>query len=215
MIAKESYRTIAKDTEIKAEIIEKRSRFIAHLTHVESEQEASVFIDAIRAEHHDARHNVPTWILADGHERTSDDGEPQRTAGMPTLEVLRGAGLANICCVTTRYFGGTLLGTGGLVRAYSAAVTAALDSAKEQDAIITMTSVTPVVLTIPYSAYDRIIHLVTEMAGRVTDSIFAADVQLTCNFVSGSEAAFVRAVIELMGGDTEVCKVGEARFTAL
>ena len=72
----------------------------------------------VRKRHYDARHNVPAWILVDGRERQSDDGEPSRTSGMPTLEVLRGAGLKNVCCVVTRYFGGTLLGTGGLVRAY-------------------------------------------------------------------------------------------------
>lgn len=116
-----SYLTLRAGEVASAEFVDRKSRFIAQLTHVESEDEASEFIAAVRARHYDARHNVPAWILADGRERQSDDGEPQRTSGMPTLECLRGAGLMNVCCVVTRYFGGTLLGPGGLVRAYTTA----------------------------------------------------------------------------------------------
>ena len=140
----QSYQTMAVGPEATGEFEDRRSRFIAQLTHVESEAEAERFIQEVRARHHDARHNVPAWILADGRERCSDDGEPQRTSGMPTLEVLRGAGLENVCCVTTRYFGGTLLGPGGLVRAYTAAAQNAVAAAREAGQIVTMTMVTKV-----------------------------------------------------------------------
>jgi len=125
-----SYRTLCARADASAEVEDRRSRFIALMRHVESEAEADAFVAEVRARHHDARHNVPAWILADGRERCSDDGEPQRTAGMPVLEVLRGAGLADVCCVVTRYFGGTLLGPGGLVRAYTGATQAAVAGAE-------------------------------------------------------------------------------------
>lgn len=206
------YRTLAKGIEIVGdEFIDRRSRFIAHLTHVSSEQEADAFIAEIRARHHDARHNVPAWILSDGRERCSDDGEPQRTSGMPTLEVLRGAGLADVCCVVTRYFGGTLLGPGGLVRAYTAATQQAVADAEQQGALVLMTQVTQVVCVLPYSLYDRVSRLVADCGGKVKDSVFAEDVQLTLAFLSGAEARFVAEMVELTGGD-DVCRVGEPSF---
>ena len=122
----DSYFTLQSNVEAMGEFVDRKSRFIAQLVHIESEDEANAFIEMVRKRHYDARHNVPAWILVDGRERQSDDGEPSRTSGMPTLEVLRGAGLKNVCCVVTRYFGGTLLGTGGLVRAYSRSVQAGL-----------------------------------------------------------------------------------------
>lgn len=206
------YRTIAAGAEATGEFEDRRSRFIAQLTHVDSEREANDFIERVRARHHDARHNVPAWILSDGRERCSDDGEPSRTAGMPALEVLRGAGLADVCCVVTRYFGGTLLGPGGLVRAYTAAAQAAVASAEEAGNVVEMTLVTPVVVQIPYSAYDRVAHLVSETGGHVRDTVFAEDVQLTCAFRAGEETAFVDALTELANGEQH-CRVGEPGFS--
>ncbi|MGN0076000.1 MAG: IMPACT family protein [Parafannyhessea sp.] len=205
------YRTIEAGFEATGEFEDRRSRFIAQVRHVTSEREAEEFIQEVRSRHHDARHNVPAWVLADGRVRCSDDGEPQRTSGMPTLEVLRGAGLADVCCVTTRYFGGTLLGPGGLVRAYTAAAQAALASAREAGKIVTMTLVTRVTCVIPYSAYGRVERLVGECAGKVRDSVFAEDVQLTCDFRAGDEERFVFAMRELANGE-DLCKVAEPRF---
>ena len=136
----ESYLTLRRDVEAVGEFVDRKSRFIAQLIHVESVDEAAAHQAAVRSRHYDARHNVPAFALADGTERASDDGEPQRTSGMPTLEVLRGAGLKNVCCVTTRYFGGTLLGSGGLVRAYTAAAQAAVEQARAAGYIVEMTS---------------------------------------------------------------------------
>lgn len=206
-----SYQTMAVGPEVTGEFEDRRSRFIAQLAHVESEAEAERFIQEVRARHHDARHNVPAWILADGRERCSDDGEPQRTSGMPTLEVLRGAGLKNVCCVTTRYFGGTLLGPGGLVRAYTAAAQNAVAAAREAGQIVTMTMVTKVTCVIPYSAYGRVERLVAECGGKVHDTVFAEDVQMNCVFVTGDEAAFTSAMLELANGE-DLCHVGEPMF---
>ena len=94
-----SFDTIAVGVVARGEVEERRSRFIAHITHVEGEREARAFVDSVRSSHRDARHNVPAWALSDGRERRSDDGEPQGTAGQPILDVLHGADLADVCCV--------------------------------------------------------------------------------------------------------------------
>lgn len=210
-MAEASYETIRKGVEIQGEVEDRRSRFIAQIVHVESEREADAFIAEVRSRHHDARHNVPTWILSDGRERASDDGEPRSTAGMPTLEVLRAAGLKDVCCVVTRYFGGTLLGPGGLVRAYTAATQAALENAREQDAIARMDLTVRVVVDIPYSLYDRVSRMIADAGGKVRDSIFAEDVQLTCSFLAGDEVRFTDAMRELAAGE-ELVRVGERTF---
>ena len=189
------YRTLATDVEVTGEFVDRRSRFIAQLRHVSSEREADDFIAEVRARHHDARHNVPAWILSDGRERCSDDGEPQRTSGMPTLEVLRGADLEDVCCVVTRYFGGTLLGPGGLVRAYTAATQEAVAAAEADGLLVTMTQVTKVTCVIPYNAYGRVERLVSDCGGKIRDSVCAADVQLTCSFLAGDGARFVSSMM--------------------
>lgn len=206
-----SYLTMRAGEEATAEFVDRKSRFIAQLTHVEAEDEAAAFIETVRARHYDARHNVPAWILADGRERASDDGEPQRTSGMPTLEVLRGAGLANVCCVVTRYFGGTLLGPGGLVRAYSTATQRAVDTAHEQGFIVEMTLVCRVVATIPYSLHDRVRDLAERSGAHVVGTDYAADVHLTLMFRAGEEVAFVSAMRELANGE-ELCEIFAPEF---
>lgn len=208
-----SFRTIDEGYEAAAEFVDRRSRFIAQVRWVDGERGADAFIEEVRARHHDARHNVPAWILSDGRERCSDDGEPRGTAGMPTLEVLRGADLADVCCVVTRYFGGTLLGPGGLVRAYTAATQAAVEQAQADGKVVLMTLVTPVTVVIPYGAYGRVERLISDCGGKVKDSLFSEDVQLNCVFVAGEEERFVEAMRELAAGD-DLCRVGEARFAA-
>lgn len=211
MMAPAGYLTLRAGAEARGEFEDRKSRFIAQLAHVESEAEAEAFLAEVRGRHHDARHNVPAWILADGRERCSDDGEPSRTSGMPTLEVLRGAGLADVCCVTTRYFGGTLLGPGGLVRAYTAAAQAALAAAREEGLVAEMTLVTPVTVQLPYALYDRVTRMCADAGGKVRDQLFTDDVQLMCSFHAGDEVPFVDAVRELAAGE-ELARAGEPRF---
>lgn len=207
----EGYLTLARGAEARGEFEDRRSRFIAQLAHVGGEAEAEAFVAEVRSRHHDARHNVPAWVLADGRERCSDDGEPSRTSGMPVLDVLRGAGLADVCCVVTRYFGGTLLGPGGLVRAYTAAAQAAVAAAERDGLVVEMTLVTPVTVQLPYALYDRVTRLCADAGGKVSDSLFAQDVQLTCAFRAGDETRFVSAVRELANGE-ELARAGEPRF---
>ncbi len=196
----DSYFTLQSNIEASGEFVDRKSRFIAQLVHIESEDEANAFIEMVRKRHYDARHNVPAWILVDGRERQSDDGEPSRTSGMPTLEVLRGAGLKNVCCVVTRYFGGTLLGPGGLVRAYTAATQAAVAAAQEAGQIVEMTSVVPVDVHVAYPQYEQ-----------VSDTDFADAVTLHFVFKAGEQESFCVKMRELMAGREEI-EVGAPEF---
>ena len=111
------YTTVAAPAQ--DEFVERRSRFIGHIAPVTTEEEAMAFLKALRDKHYDARHNVFAFVLRDGRSRFSDDGEPSGTGGKPVMDVITGAGLSDVAVVVTRYFGGVLLGTGGLTHAYS------------------------------------------------------------------------------------------------
>lgn len=207
----ESYFTLRSGVEATGEFTDRKSRFIAQLVHIESEEEANEFIAAVRARHYDARHNVPAWVCADGRERQSDDGEPSRTSGMPTLEVLRGEGLKDVCCVTTRYFGGTLLGPGGLVRAYTAAAQAAVAAAREAGMIVEMTSVTPVDVSLDYAQYEQVLHIAEGSGAAVASTDFTDRVVLHLIFRTGEESPFCTKMRELMAGREEI-SVAPAHF---
>lgn len=140
-----------------AEIIEKKSRFIGYVCHTETEDEANIFINEIRKKHFDARHNCFAYCVGEKENilRFSDDGEPGGTAGKPILEVITGNALYDVCVVVTRYFGGTLLGTGGLVRAYTEAAKACIADSH----IVTKQLVVPVELTTNYTDLGKIQYL--------------------------------------------------------
>ena len=146
-----------------AEIVEKKSRFIADVFPVESAEAAAKAIAAVKKEHYDARHHCYAYIIegSDGApplERASDDGEPQGTAGGPILNVLRGEGLTNALCIVTRYFGGTLLGTGGLARAYTAAAKEALDAAD----ICEKLPAKRMTVSVSYNLIDNVLYLLKQ-----------------------------------------------------
>ena len=146
----EDYRTI-RGTAV-GEYEEKKSRFIAQLSFADSEEAAVAFLEQVRAANRTARHNVYAYRLREGNrERYSDDGEPAKTAGTPALEVLQHSGLTDLIVVITRYFGGVLLGTGGLVRAYTTATARALENAE----VVTVRSVVELRMTVDYSLYER------------------------------------------------------------
>lgn len=144
------YRTI--DGESVFELVEKKSRFIAHLAHVNTEEEALEFLASIRKTHAQARHNVYAYVLNGGRARYSDDGEPAQTSGLPTYDTLVHANLFDVICVTTRYFGGTLLGTGGLVRAYTQACQGAIAQAD----IVTVQMCVDVKIEVTYDLYQTV-----------------------------------------------------------
>ena len=146
----EDYRTIHGTA--TGEYEEKKSRFIAALSFADSEEAAVAFLEQVRAANRTARHNVYAYRLREGNrERYSDDGEPAKTAGTPALEVLQHSGLTDLIVVVTRYFGGVLLGTGGLVRAYTTATARALENAE----VVTVRSVVELSVTVDYSLYER------------------------------------------------------------
>lgn len=207
----ESYFTVRSGAEVAGEFEDRKSRFIAQLIHVESVEEAQTHQAVVRARHYDARHNVPAFILVDGTERASDDGEPQRTSGMPTLEVLRGAGLKDVCCVTTRYFGGTLLGPGGLVRAYTAAAQAAVEAARTAGDIVEMTSVVDVDLTIAYPQFEQVLRMVADTGGRVSGTDYTDKVVIHAVYREGEHEPLRSKLTELMAG-RECMEVGSPHF---
>ena len=187
-----------------AEIEEKKSRFIAHLSHVESEDEALAFLEEIRAEHRMARHNVYAYILrgegASERIRYSDDGEPQKTAGLPTLQTLQHAGLTDIACVVTRYFGGTLLGTGGLVRAYTQATQAAISESKR----VTVSVCIDITLRIAYPLYDQMVRIAADCSAKSLDTQYADAVTLTLRMLEGTQEPFLAKVTELCHGQEDI-----------
>ena len=189
-----------------AEFEEKRSIFIGHAMHVTSEEEASAFIKEIKKEHRDATHNVFAYILGDGTvARYSDDGEPQGTAGMPALEAIRKNGVTDVCVVVTRYFGGTLLGAGGLIRAYSHGAAIALEAA----GIITYEPYDEISLSCGYSEYQKYASLLAN-AGVIIDGVeYAADV--TVRFaVRRTESETIRhSIIEAGFGKDHPVITGE------
>lgn len=207
----DSYFTVRSGAEVLGEFEDRKSRFIAQLVHVESVDEAQAHQAAVRARHYDARHNVPAFILVDGTERASDDGEPQRTSGMPTLEVLRGAGLKDVCCVTTRYFGGTLLGPGGLVRAYTAAAQAAIEQARAIGGIVEMTSVVPVDIAMAYAQYEQVVRMVGDTGGKIAATDYTDEVVVHAVYREGEQAPLRPLLTELMAGRERI-EVGAPRF---
>ena len=162
------YKTILEPAE--DEFVEKKSRFIAYTSPVHTVEEANAFIAGIRQRHWDATHNVPAFVLRSGVQRSSDDGEPGGTSGMPVLDVLRKSGVTDVVTVATRYFGGILLGGGGLVRAYSHTASIALQAAQ----IITMRECLLLSLTCDYGRYGRVASLVPECGGVTDDTVFEA-----------------------------------------
>lgn len=200
-----TYRTLAEPFE--AEITERKSRFICHVAPASTEDEALAVLADVRSHHPEARHNVWAYLLRDGRERCSDDGEPQKTAGLPTLEVLRRSELVDLVAVTTRYFGGTLLGTGGLVRAYTEAVQAALAGAS----VAEYTSCVTAECRLSYARYEQVLRLAEDVGGKSLGADFGADVLLRVLFKESDAPAFAAAVRELARGE-ELCRLGEARF---
>ena len=180
------------------EIEEKKSRFIAHLQSVESVEDAEAFIAKIKKEYWDARHNCYAFVIGKdgGVTRCSDDGEPSQTAGRPMLDVLLRSEIKDICVVVTRYFGGTLLGTGGLVRAYSAAVTEALDNSEIGELI------DGIMLTIEsdYTLLSKLEYYLNENDIQIASQDYADKVMLTIKFDSSRLERIKSDLTNLSGG---------------
>ncbi len=198
----EVYKTV--DGECIRELTVERSRFIAVITHIDSEEDAVQFIAKKRAEFHDAKHNVFAYVLSNGLSRYSDDGEPHGTAGKPILDVINGNELCDVCVVVTRYFGGVLLGTGGLVRAYSSSARKAMEDAET----VYMQPCAEYLITCGYSDFEYMQKTVSRY-GTVLSSDFGADVSISAAITSSSENDFLENVEKLFMGRYKTEKKGE------
>ena len=193
--------------EAEASFVEKRSEFIGHVAVVEREEEARAFIDAVKKHHYDARHNCWCYRLREGGvERYSDDAEPQGTAGQPMLGVFQREEVTNVVCVVTRYFGGILLGAGGLVRAYTQGAKIALDAA----GISVVRRWIEVAARCPYSFFERVKLEVESAGGVLGETEYGADVTIHALLPEGAVEDFQARITELTAGGCAAQVVGEA-----
>ena len=187
------------------EFYEKKSRFIGRLWPVETEEEALEKIQAMKKQHYDATHNCWAYIIRDGAVRFSDDGEPGGTAGMPMLQVLQREGLYNVVCVVTRYFGGVLLGAGGLVRAYTKGAKIAVDAAGKSMKRVWSVLYVPC----PYTYYERVKLEVAAFDGILRNTNFGAEVELEILLAQGQKQAFVDRLTDMTSGAVEAMEIGQ------
>ncbi len=179
--------------------IEKKSRFIGRAWPVETEEEALAHIAEMKKQHYDATHNCWAYVIKDGPVRFSDDGEPGGTAGMPMVQVLQKENLYNVCCVVTRYFGGTLLGAGGLVRAYTKGAKIAIDAAGKS-----MKRVWSVIyLPCPYTYYERVKLEVEAHSGIIRDTQFGSEVELEILVAEADAQRFLDKIVDMTAGTVE------------
>lgn len=187
------------------EFYEKKSHFIGRVWPVETEEEALEKIQQMKKQHYDATHNCWAYIIRDGAVRFSDDGEPGGTAGMPMLQVLQREGLQNIVCVVTRYFGGILLGAGGLVRAYTKGAKIAVDAAGKSIKRVW----TVVYVPCPYPFYERIRLEVSAFGGIIRQTDFGAEVELELLFPQERTNEFLERLTDLTSGTVEGMEIGQ------
>lgn len=192
-----SYKTVNETYTF--ELTEKHSRFIATLAHIDDEQAALSFLNDMRSKYWDAKHNVYAYSLSSGTKRFSDDSEPHGTAGKPVLDIIEGNGLDNVIIVVTRYFGGILLGTGGLVRAYSGAAAGVIENAE----ILTMKQCIKTHINCEYSQYENLVKLISGYPANILSTDynekigidFYLDIEQKVNFEAQISDTFLGSVL--------------------
>lgn len=198
------YKTV--EFESKDEFVEKKSRFIGYVKSVKTQEEATNFINSIKSKHWDATHNVSAFVLRENNiQRSSDDGEPSGTAGVPTLDVLLKENLVDVCVVVTRYFGGTLLGAGGLIRAYSHSSKIAVEAGH----IITMAPCKVLSVSVDYSFYDRLNILLCEFNANIENSEFTDNVTVTFSVRENTVPLLLDKLTQLSNGKYILKEIGE------
>jgi uncharacterized YigZ family protein len=201
------YKTVQNTA--SAEFVEKRSRFIGYCKPVKTEQEAIDFINEKRSQHWNATHNVYAYSLREGNiKRYSDDGEPSGTAGMPTLDVIVKNEIFDVCVVVTRYFGGVLLGTGGLVRAYSQGAKVALEAGK----VVMMQSCLLCSARCSYNQYGKVSSLIMDSGAVIDDTIYEADVLLKFHIKPELLPALDKKLADATSGEVQSVADGEKFF---
>lgn len=201
----ESYINLIKGGE--GEIVEKKSRFIGQIEVVKTEEEAYAFVEKIKKKHYDARHNCFAFSVGEDMplQRFSDDGEPQGTAGKPILEVINGSGIHNICIVVTRYFGGTLLGTGGLVRAYTDASKAALSNCETK----LMQRLIPVDIATNYTDMGKIQYILNTAGVNIVDTVFTDEVLIKVELPYDTHSKILSDITEATGARAKLVTYDE------
>lgn len=189
----------------ESEFVEKRSRFIIHLWPVETEEEAQAHIREMKSKYYDARHNCWCYLLGQNVQRYSDDGEPQGTAGQPMLKVFERENVTNVCCVVTRYFGGILLGAGGLTRAYSKGAKDALTVA----GAATMGLWSCVMIPCSYAAFERVKLEIAAHGGVIDETEYGADITLCVSIMASEVDALQTRLTELSAGTIKLQVLGE------
>lgn len=195
-----SYLTVEKET--FDEFTEKRSRFIGYIKPVTTEAEALEFIEGIKKKHWDAKHNVYAYVLKSGASKFSDDGEPQGTAGMPVLDVLQKSNVVDCVVVVTRYFGGILLGGGGLVRAYSHAASIAVTAAGVKE----MKPYTRLSAVVDYNLYGKLENIISSNGGSVENADFKENVEVSFLILENMVSKFEKDLSEISLGSVK-CEV--------
>ena len=195
------YVTIAERAE--DDFFERKSQFIGYISPVTTEEEALAFLAEIRAKHRDARHNCFAYILQNGVKRASDDGEPQGTAGVPIMEVVEREGLTDVIVIVTRYFGGILLGAGGLVRAYAHAAKLAVDAAQRK----VMSPAVLVEMKMDYNQYGRINNVLSKYTAIVQDTAFTDMVTMKILFIERDVEVFRAELTEMTAATVEAVEV--------
>lgn len=194
-----SYKTLAGRAE--ATIIEKKSEFIAHASPATTEEEALAFLEEIRTRHRTANHNVYAYSLRhEARQRYSDDGEPAKTAGLPVLGIITHADIVDCIIVVTRYFGGTLLGTGGLVRAYSGAAQAVLENSE----ILTVQQCLTLAITIDYPLFEQARRIFEDAGAKLQEPEYTDKVLVTGTMPVGTEELIVPKLNELCRGNAQI-----------
>ncbi len=195
-----AYRTLGQRA--SAEFVEKKSRFIGHACPVETEEEALAFLESIRRDHRDATHNCYAYTVGQnmGIMRYSDDGEPGGTAGLPMMDVLKKRDVRNCCVVVTRYFGGVLLGAGGLVRAYTHGTAIALDAAR----VVVMEPSRHLLCEVAYPMWDRVQHWLKDQPVQVLSTEFTTAVTFTLAVRERDEAEVEAGLIRLTDSRVEI-----------
>ena len=187
------------------EFTEKKSRFIGRVWLVETEDEALARIQEMKKKHYDATHNCWAYVIKDGPMRFSDDGEPGGTAGNPMMQVLQREQIYNVVCVVTRYFGGILLGAGGLVRAYTKGAKIAVDAAGKSIKRIWNVLYLPC----PYSFYERVKLEVAAFGGIIRDTQFGSEVELEVLMAEGKTQAFLERLTDMTAATVEAMETGK------
>lgn len=196
-----AYKTIYDPAQ--ASFIEQKSEFIGYIAPVKTNEEAVAFIESIKAQHRKARHNCYAYVLRDRMiSRYSDDGEPQGTAGPPILDVIQKSGLTDVCIVVTRYFGGILLGKGGLTRAYSTGASMAVNAAR----LMIMCEAYELTLTLDYSLYDKVNYVLPDFEIKILATDYAEKVKITLLVKEELADNLCDKLVDITNGNIEISK---------